>query len=142
MLLSLIREPSKNGGTLGELLLDGVHEAYTVEDEVREIPGKPVSEWKVPGETAIPAGRYRVVLTQSQRFGKVLPELLNVPGFQGIRIHSGNTAADTEGCLIVGSERSPTGVLRSREAMLELMAALSGVIEGGEQVWIEVKNGA
>lgn len=139
MLLTLNREPSKNGCTLGELLLDGVHECFTVEDVVREIPGKPVSEWKVPGETAIPAGKYRVVLTLSQRFGKVLPELLAVPGFQGIRIHSGNTAEDTEGCLIVG-ERSPTGVLRSREALLELMAALSGVIENGEQVYIEIKN--
>ena len=142
MLLSLIREPSKNGCTLGELLLDGVHEAWVVEDVVREIPGKPVSEWKVPGKTAIPQGKYRVVLTHSPRFGKVLPELLAVPGFQGIRIHSGNTAADTEGCLIVGAERSPTGVLRSREALLELMAALSGVADEGEQVWIEIRNPA
>lgn len=142
MLLTLNREPSKNGCTLGELLLDGVHECFTVEDEVREIPGKPASEWKVPGKTAIPQGKYRVVLTHSPRFGKVLPELLAVPGFQGIRIHSGNTAEDTEGCLIVGVERSPTGVLRSREALLELMAALSGVVDEGEQVWIEIRNPA
>ena len=134
MILTVVREPSKNGATLGELLLDGTHEAWTVEDVVRDV--------KIPGETAIPAGKYRVVLTMSKRFGKVLPELLNVPNYEGVRIHSGNTAADTEGCILVGEEKSPTGVLRSREAMVELMAALSGVIEQGEQVWIEVKNGA
>ena len=134
MILTVVREPSKNGATLGELLLDGVHEAWTVEDEVRDV--------KIPGETAIPAGKYRVVLTMSKRFGKVLPELLNVPNYEGVRIHSGNTAADTHGCILIGEEKSPTGVLRSREAMVELMAALTGVIENGEQVWIEVKNGA
>ena len=134
MLLTVIREPSKNGCTLGELLLDGTHEAWTVEDVVRDV--------KIPGETAIPAGKYRVVLTMSKRFGKVLPELLNVPNYEGVRIHSGNTAADTHGCILIGEEKSPTGVLRSREAMIELMAALTGVIEQGEQVWIEVKNGA
>lgn len=140
MLLTVNREASKEDATLGELLLDGVHEAFTCEDVVREIPGKPVSEWKVPGKTAIPAGKYRVVLTHSQRFGKVLPELLNVPGYQGVRIHSGNTPADTDGCLLVGEEKGKASVLRSREAMLELMAAMTGVIENGEQVWIEIKN--
>ena len=134
MILTVVREPSKNGCTLGELLLDGTHEAWTVEDVVRDV--------KIPGETAIPAGKYRVVLTMSKRFGKVLPELLNVPNYEGVRIHSGNTAADTEGCILIGEEKRATGVLRSREAMVELMAALTGVIENGEQVWIEVKNGA
>lgn len=132
MLLSVIREPSKNGCTLGELLLDGVHECWTIEDEIRDE--------KIPGETAIPAGKYRVVLTMSKRFGKVLPELVNVPNYAGVRIHTGNTAADTEGCILVGAEKGEASVLRSRDAMLELMAALTGVIENGEQVWIEVIN--
>ena len=134
MLLTVVREPSKNGCTLGEMLLDGAHECYTLEDVVRDE--------KIDGETAIPAGKYRVVLTMSQRFGKVLPELLNVPNYQGVRIHSGNVAADTRGCILVGEEKGADRVLRSREAMIELMAALSGVIENGESVWIEVKNGA
>ena len=132
MLLSVVREPSKNGCTLGELLLDGVHEAWTVEDEVRAE--------KVPHETAIPRGKYRVVLTMSKRFGKVLPELLNVPNYQGVRIHSGNTAEDTEGCILVGAEKGADRVLRSRDAMVELMAALTGVSENGEQIWLEVIN--
>jgi len=130
--LTVVREPSKNGCTLGEMSVDGIHECWTCEDEIREV--------KIPGKTAIPQGRYRVVLTQSQRFKKVLPELLNVPGFSGVRIHSGNTSEDTEGCILVGEEKGSDRVLRSREAMLELMAMLSGVMEVGEQVWIEVKN--
>lgn len=134
MELLVAREPSKNGATLGELFADGVHECFTVEDEIRP------EGVKVEGKTCIPAGRYRVVLTKSQRFQKVLPEVLNVPGFTGIRIHSGNTAADTEGCLIVGAERTPTGVARSKDALLELMAMLQGVMDEGESVWITYKN--
>jgi hypothetical protein len=142
MLLTVLREPSENGATVGEMLLDGVHECFVLEDEVREVEGVPVSKWKVPGNSAIPAGKYRVVLTHSNRFKKVLPELLNVPGFQGIRIHAGNDKDDTEGCLLVGQERGSETVTRSRDAMVELMAALTGVIEQGESVWIEIKNPA
>jgi hypothetical protein len=140
MLLTVISNPSENGATVGEMLMDGVHECWTLEDEVREIPGEPVHKWKVPGRTAIPAGKYRVVLTMSNRFKKVLPELLNVPGFLGVRIHAGNTQADTEGCILVGEEKGSSTIQRSRDAMLELMAALTGVIESGEQVWLEIKR--
>lgn len=132
MLLTVKRSPSKEGATIGEMLVDGVHECWTCEDQIREV--------KIPHETCIPPGRYRVVLTQSQRFKKVLPELLNVPNYAGVRIHSGNTKEDTDGCIMVGEEKTATGVYRSREAMLELMAMLSGVIEAGEQVWIQVEN--
>lgn len=139
MLLTVRREPSKNGVTLGTLYADGVKEAETLEDEVREVPGEPVAKWKVPGKTAIPVGKYRVVLTHSTRFKKVLPELLNVPGFTGVRIHSGNTKEDTEGCILVGEERGPDRVLRSREAMFELMALLDACAEAGEQIWLEIE---
>jgi hypothetical protein len=142
MLLTVNRYPSQNGTTLGELLVDGTKECFSCEDEIREIPGEPVHKWKVPGKTAIPAGKYRVVLTHSNRFKKVLPELLNVPGFLGVRIHSGNTAEDSEGCILVGEVKGPDSVLKSRDAMLELMALLTVVVEGGEQIWIEIKNAA
>jgi hypothetical protein len=132
MELTLIREPTGEGFTRGELLLDGVHECWTLEDQVRDV--------KIPGQTAIPAGRYRVVLTHSPRFKKVLPELLNVPGFKGIRIHSGNDATHTEGCILVGQRQGKAGVFESRQAMLELMAALDSAVECGEQVWITIKN--
>ena len=140
MLLTVLRNPSENGATVGEMLLDGVHECFTLEDEVREIKGETVGKWKIPGKTAIPEGKYRVVLTMSNRFKKVLPELLNVPGFLGVRIHSGNTQDDTEGCILVGEGKGSCTVTRSRDAMVELMAALTGVLENGEQVWIEIKG--
>jgi hypothetical protein len=130
--LTLVREPTCDGFTRGELLIDGVHECYTLEDQVRDV--------KIPGETAIPAGRYRVVLTHSPRFKKVLPELLKVPGYTGIRIHAGNDASHTEGCILVGQRQGKSAVFESRDAMIELMAALDAAVEGGEQIWIEVRN--
>src|SRR5437773_6046728 len=95
MELLLRRRASAHGCTIGELVVDGVFECYSLEDEVRGGP-------KIPGQTAIPAGRYRVVITPSQRFGRLLPLLEDVPGFEGIRIHAGNTSADTAGCILVG----------------------------------------
>jgi hypothetical protein len=124
------------------MLMDGVFEAFTLEDEIREIPGEPVAKWKVPGKSAIPAGKYRVALTLSNRFKKVLPELLNVPGYSGVRIHAGNTHENTEGCILVGQERGSSTITKSKDAMLELMAALSAITESGEQIWCEVKNPA
>ena len=142
MELTLVREPTCEGFTRGELLIDGVHECYTLEDQVREDPNKdtPHNEAKVQDETAIPPGRYRVVLTHSNKFNKVLPELLKVPGFSGIRIHSGNTAAHSRGCILVGQRQGKSSVFESRDAMIELMAALDAAVEGGEQIWIEVRN--
>lgn len=130
MTLRLIREPSVAGATLGSLYVDDVRFCDTLEDELRERPLQRVSAWKVPGQTAIPAGRYRVVLTRSPRFGMVLPLLEDVPGFTGIRIHAGNTHGDTEGCILVGLERSEIGadapkVYRSREALNRLMLRLA-----------------
>ena len=132
MELTLVREPTCEGFTRGELFIDGVPEAFTLEDQVSEV--------KIPGETAIPAGRYRVVLTHSPRFKKVLPELLEIPGFKGIRIHSGNDASHTEGCILVGQRQGKSAVFESKQAMLELMAALDAAVEGGEQIWIEIRN--
>jgi hypothetical protein len=141
MLLTVRREPSKNGVTLGTLYADGVKECETLEDEVREDPNKdtPANEAKVANKTAIPVGKYRVVLTLSKRFKKVLPELLNVPGYTGVRIHSGNTQEDTSGCILVGEERAGDRILRSREAMFELMALLDACAEAGEQIWLEIE---
>ena len=75
---------------------------YTLEDKVRQVEGKPVSDWKVQDKTAIPRGTYNVVVTMSNRFKVKLPLLQNVEGFTGIRIHSGNSSANTEGCILVG----------------------------------------
>jgi len=137
MQMRLIREPSRGGATLGVLFLDQVFECFCVEDEIREVPGQAVEAWKVPGRTAIPQGRYHIALTHSQRFGRVLPLLDAVPGFTGIRIHPGNTAADTEGCILPGVGRNSSGVTGSRLAFGRLFERL--VVPNGEH-WITIEN--
>ena len=82
--------------TIGKLYVDGVYFCFTLEDKVRE--GE-----KVQNATAIPYGTYNVIIDHSNRFGYDLPHVLNVPGFDGIRIHKGNTSADTDGCILVGT---------------------------------------
>ena len=89
--------------TIGRLTLDGRFLCYTLEDKVREVIGEPVVTWKVQDKTAIPVGVYPVIITMSARFKIRLPLLMDVPGFSGIRIHTGNTSKDTEGCILVGS---------------------------------------
>jgi hypothetical protein len=130
MKLSLLRDTFDEEFTLGRLFIDDEEFCFTVEDAVREK--------KIYGKTAIPAGTYDVVLSPSHRFQKTLPEILNVPNFKGIRIHAGNSAADTEGCVLVGQERSGNGVGKSRAAMAELMPILFAAKEGGNPIWIEI----
>ena len=137
MNIRLIREPSVNGTTHGILLMDGHYACFSLEDEIRERPGVPVQTWKIPHETAIPAGRYLLRITPSQRFQRPLPELIDVPGFTGVRIHPGNTAADTEGCILVGKDRQPGRVLQSRVAFEALFAQIAAA-EGPH--WIRVEN--
>jgi hypothetical protein len=138
--LVIQRSPSVHGFTLGDLLIDGVHECWTCEDEVRELPGVPVETWKVPGSTAIPSGRYHVIVSQSTRFKRELPLLCDVPGFGGIRIHPGNTAADTEGCVLPGSIRTSTGVAQSRGAFDALFTKIQSALQGGSEVWLTIHN--
>jgi len=96
-------------------------EGFAVEDKVRA-PGV-----KVQDETAIPAGSYKMRISKSPKFGRLLPEILDVPGFSGIRIHKGNTAADSSGCLIIGSRLGPKlPVELSAIAEKKLLAAING----------------
>jgi len=97
---------------IGELTVDGIWECYTLEDLERDV--------KIKGETAIPKGTYKVIINQSNRFKRLLPLLLDVQGFEGVRIHSGNTNHNTEGCILVGRTRSDDFIGQSRKAFDKL----------------------
>lgn len=116
MKLLLKRLHRTNKTTIGELYVDGVFECYTLEDIEREV--------KIKSETAIPKGKYKVVITMSNRFKRRLPLLLNVPNFEGIRIHTGNTNHDTEGCILVGQSRGKDFVGGSRKSFSKLFSKM------------------
>lgn len=138
MKIELDRMQTAPDFTLGALTVDNEFECWVIEDAVREIPGQPVSAWKVAGKTAIPRGTYKVDVTMSARFKRELPLLLDVPGFAGIRIHPGNTAEDTEGCLLPGLDRHGSSVGRSRKAFDDLFIKIMEAKRKGESIWIEV----
>lgn len=142
MKMLLQREALSENSTAGRLFVEGAFECYTLEDTMREEPHKPVSEWKIKGRTAIPTGNYRVTLAPSaKRGGRIMPLLLAVPGFVGIQIHSGNTAEDTEGCILVGSWRDNADTIRgSRAAYDKLFPKIQAAVGRMEEVRIEVKN--
>ena len=117
MKLELIRHAFKPTYTIGKLYIDGKYFCDTLEDVVRKGP-------KVMHETAIPAGTYEVILNMSPRFKKVLPRLLNVPGFDGILIHAGNTSKDTSGCILVGQNKEVGKVINSQATMAKLIPIL------------------
>ena len=119
--------------TIGRLSIDGKYVCDTLEDKVRE-PGV-----KVAGKTAIPAGRYRVIVNVSPKFGRELPRLLDVPGFEGILIHRGNTPEDTAGCILVGENRAKGKVLNSTPYELRLVELIKDAIGRKEEVWITVE---
>ena len=131
--LRLTRRVYGSTFTLGEIQYNGDHFCYTVEDQVR-----PADAPKVPGKTAIPAGTYKVVLNWSPHFKRIMPLLLNVPNFSGIRIHSGYDADDTEGCIIVGYNLGSSYVLNSRTAYNDLMERLQA--EDSEDITLEVRD--
>lgn len=124
--------------TIGEMYVDGVFECYTVEDTVREVKGSPVKTWKIPHVTAIPSGDYNVRITMSNRFKKLMPLLDGVEGFEGVRIHTGNTAEDTEGCIIVGAGKSITYVTQSRVAMNRLQPKIQAALDVGDNVTLRI----
>ena len=142
MLITIHRVNLFDDRTLGILTVKSgcdevVYHCNTLEDPVRP-PGV-----KIPGATAIPAGRYRVVIDHSPKYDKDMLHLLDVPGFEGVRIHSGNTPADTSGCILVGGGFDQNRNLKggtSRPALLRLFALVRQAIFEGEQVWIEICN--
>ena len=135
--LSLERQIITEGYTLGSLYVANVYFSYTCEDEDRELEGHP--ERKIHGRTAIPRGRYRITTSFSQRFGRELPILENVPDFTGVRCHGGNTAEDTEGCLLLGRVRTSNGVANCAERVAALTKLINDTEANGAECWITIK---
>lgn len=124
MKLLLKRLHKTDKSTIGELSIDGKFEAYTLEDVERKD--------KVFGKTAIPKGTYEVVMTMSNRFKRMMPLLLNVPNFEGVRIHSGNKPEDTEGCLLLGTTRGVDFIGGSRDAIAKFYPKLEQALKVGK----------
>jgi len=140
MELTLQREPSTEESTPGKLFINGEFECFTLEDMVRELPGVRVAAWKVVSQTAIPTGTYNVTIDMSQRFGREMPHILDVEDFDGVRIHSGNTSADTEGCILIGQARNGSDeVINSRPAFNAFFPKLQAAISNGERVTITIE---
>ena len=135
MNLALLRDTFTETSTTGQLFIENAFECYVLEDQDRKLEagGK-----KVYGKTAIPRGRYQVVLDWSPKYGRDMPHILDVPGFNGIRIHTGNRSEDTEGCLIVGQERVENYVRNSKIAFDALLQKLNLAWAKEEEVWITI----
>lgn len=143
MELNVKRIARKDGYTIGRLFINNEYFCDTLEDtdrglsstmQVNEILAK-----KVKAQTAIPTGKYDVILTFSPRFKRVLPLLLNVKGYEGVRIHAGNTNKDTEGCLLVGENKAKGQVLNSRATLEKLMSILLDCEKRKEKVTILIE---
>ena len=135
--LKLYRKILNPKKTIGELYWEDNLECNTLEDTDRFLENG-TSE-KIPGETAIPRGHYKIIIDESKRFKRDMPHILNVPFFEGIRIHSGNTEADTEGCILVGEYVNPDNTLaNSRKAFDKLFKKMILAIKNGEEIEIEI----
>ena len=136
MELKLIRSVFNADSTFGKLYINGAFYAYTCEDKVRDLSGGCGN--KVQNETAIDFGKYEVALTFSNHFQKYLPLLLNVKCFEGIRIHGGNTAADSEGCILVGAESDMKSKIWNCASKVANLVALLKSVEKKEKIFIEI----
>ena len=132
MNIKVIRKEFTDKSTIGELHINDVFECYTLEDRYRP------DGTKVPHETCIPMGTYPVVIDFSNRFQRKMPHILNVPKFDGIRIHSGNKADDTEGCILVGQTKSTDFIGGSRLAFAALFPKMLAAATRSEPITIEI----
>lgn len=129
MKMTLIRDVKAPEFTLGKLQC-GKYELFTCEDAIREV--------KIPGRTCVPTGTYKVIMNFSNRFQRIMPLLINVPNFEGVRIHSGNTSADTEGCVLVGTARTKEGVSNSRFASTTVNETIENALQLGQEITLEI----
>lgn len=139
MRLTLMRIANRPTYCIGKLYIDGEYFCDTIEDTDRglkdEMSEEEILKRKVKGETAIPSGIYPVTITYSPKYKKMMPLISNVKGYSGIRIHSGNTSKDTEGCLIVGKNKEVGKVLESRNTYNTLYKRL---VQTKERIIIDI----
>lgn len=148
------RIAKKSDYTIGKLYIDGVYFCDTIEDTDRDLtqdmPISEISRKKIAGKTAIPLGTYNLDMnTISPRFSKIsfyknlcngrVPRLLNVPGFAGVLIHVGNTAKDSEGCILVGKNKVVGQVVESRDTFKKLYDKLISAHKSGQSITIQIK---
>lgn len=145
MKLKLLRigrtEKTRPDLTDGQLYIDDVFFCFTLEDKVREQEGVPVEKWKVKNETAIGRGIYDITLEDSPRFGPDTPTINGVKGFTGVRIHSGNTPGDTEGCVILGFRLTDSGLIlpgTTRPAVAELKSRIRQALALKQKVSLQI----
>lgn len=123
--------------TIGELSINGTFFCYTLEDKVRLLNSY---EDKVYGNTAIPIGRYKVILSYSNHFKQLMPEIVNVEFFKGVRIHAGNTKEDTEGCLLVGECKNVKEgfIYNSKNTYKKLFQILQEAVNRNEEIHLSI----
>lgn len=141
MKLKLERKYFKDNYTIGNLYINGDFFSNTLEDKNRDINRNGVfdnGEVKIYGDTCIPFGIYKVIVNKSPKFKRELPRLLNVPSFEGVLIHRGNTNKDTAGCILVGENKAVGKVLNSTYYEEKLVKILKEVITKGEEITIEI----
>lgn len=143
MRILLQRHALKAGYTIGRMEINGRYFCDTLEDPDRglreSMTEDEIAALKVKGATAIPTGTYRIDMqTRSPRFGRVLPRLVSVKGYSGVLIHCGNTADDTEGCILVGENRERGKVLNSRATLESLLVFLRAAQAEGEEIELTV----
>lgn len=137
MEIKVERKWKKEKYTVGRMMVNGEFFCNTLEDVVREIDVNGVG--KIKGETAIPAGEYKVIVNYSPKFGRQMPRLLNVPFFDGILIHSGNTAKDSAGCILVGYNKKAGELCNSRDVSDRLTEMVEAAQRRGEDIWIVIE---
>lgn len=134
MKLKVERLYPKEDYTIGKMYIDGKYFCDTLEDAERDIE----RDGKIPQKTAIPKGEYTVIFNMSPRFGRNLPRLLDVPHFDGILIHPGNTADDSAGCILVGRNTVKGALTDSRIISDRLNALIEKAQRHGEKITIEI----
>lgn len=143
MEITIKRIAKRNGYTIGHLSVNNQYFCDTLEDRDRGLTSTmsrlDIVKTKVKGQTAIPTGRYRIIFTYSPKFRRKMPLLLDVPGFDAIRFHYGNTAADSEGCILVGENKRKGMVLNSRKTFERLNDIMAKADTRGEALWVTIK---